>query len=334
MNDNAFLSDILANPSDETLRLVFADWLEDHGDIDRAEFIRVECQREKVPDFYPEWDRLDLRAKELFHANNERWFGPLEILVDEFETKRGFVESITLKASLFVKNAKAILALAPVRELFLLGAKSQARVLAGCPHLARIERLAFETTDSPPLDPAACRALAASPYLTNLLELNLAGCQAGTSGFKALMSSRSFPHLEVLDLYGNSVSNAIHAFLRRARFPNLKSLNLGGNDVRDACLGGLPWANSFVALEELCLYHNHLTAAGVRELGRWPTLKQLRRLNIHSNPLGDEGWKPWRILPCARSETSTWERCRGEGGGAARPGRRPANAPRRPDSSL
>jgi uncharacterized protein (TIGR02996 family) len=52
--DAAFLRDILANPADEARRLIYADWLEDHGDPDRAEFIRVECEREKVPDFYPE----------------------------------------------------------------------------------------------------------------------------------------------------------------------------------------------------------------------------------------------------------------------------------------
>lgn len=34
---------IIANPADDTPRLILADYLEDHGDSDRAEFIRVQC---------------------------------------------------------------------------------------------------------------------------------------------------------------------------------------------------------------------------------------------------------------------------------------------------
>jgi uncharacterized protein (TIGR02996 family) len=43
MNDIlTFLRAIAANPSDESCRLVFADWLEEHGD-GRAEFVRLDC---------------------------------------------------------------------------------------------------------------------------------------------------------------------------------------------------------------------------------------------------------------------------------------------------
>ena len=41
------LAEIAANPEDDTLRLAFADWLDEHGDAadrDRAEFIRVQCE--------------------------------------------------------------------------------------------------------------------------------------------------------------------------------------------------------------------------------------------------------------------------------------------------
>src|SRR5262249_2329375 len=36
----AFLRDIRESAEDDTPRLVYADWLEEHGDADRAEFIR------------------------------------------------------------------------------------------------------------------------------------------------------------------------------------------------------------------------------------------------------------------------------------------------------
>lgn len=36
---------VCANPDDSGARLVYADWLEDHGQPERAEFIRLQCRR-------------------------------------------------------------------------------------------------------------------------------------------------------------------------------------------------------------------------------------------------------------------------------------------------
>ena len=41
---DAALADIIANPDSDTPRLMYADWLEEHGDPDRAAFIRVQCE--------------------------------------------------------------------------------------------------------------------------------------------------------------------------------------------------------------------------------------------------------------------------------------------------
>src|SRR5215468_4094431 len=42
----ALWSAILANPLDDTPRLVYADWLQEHGEEERAEFIRVQIELE------------------------------------------------------------------------------------------------------------------------------------------------------------------------------------------------------------------------------------------------------------------------------------------------
>ena len=42
----AFLADILANPHEDAVRLIYADWLEEQGDpasMDRSSFIRRRC---------------------------------------------------------------------------------------------------------------------------------------------------------------------------------------------------------------------------------------------------------------------------------------------------
>lgn len=40
----SFLQAIIANPADDAPRLIYADWLEEHGNSNRAEFIRIQCE--------------------------------------------------------------------------------------------------------------------------------------------------------------------------------------------------------------------------------------------------------------------------------------------------
>src|SRR4051794_13840407 len=48
-NEDAFVHSILDNPDDDTSRLVFADWLEEHGRAAHAELIRVQCELARLP---------------------------------------------------------------------------------------------------------------------------------------------------------------------------------------------------------------------------------------------------------------------------------------------
>ena len=43
-NGDALLLAILANPDDEVLRLIYADWLEESGEVDRASLIRTQLE--------------------------------------------------------------------------------------------------------------------------------------------------------------------------------------------------------------------------------------------------------------------------------------------------
>lgn len=44
----AHIAGIIQNPADDLPRLVLADWLDEHGQHDRAEFIRVQCEIERL----------------------------------------------------------------------------------------------------------------------------------------------------------------------------------------------------------------------------------------------------------------------------------------------
>src|SRR5688572_9572629 len=71
---------IIADPDEDTPRLALADWLEEHGDKHdraRAEFIRLQVEAARLP----EWDKaratLEKEAAALSDAHHLKWLGPL-----------------------------------------------------------------------------------------------------------------------------------------------------------------------------------------------------------------------------------------------------------------
>lgn len=138
---DALLATILAHPDDDLPRLVFADFLEESGDAERAEFIRVQCELARMEPclltsvdegFGPApcrcgWHGLDRRQRELTAADigRGRLIGRLPGgLVpklpgyrspDRYATaRRGFVEAVQIPWAWWLAHADAILAAQPV----------------------------------------------------------------------------------------------------------------------------------------------------------------------------------------------------------------------------
>ena len=74
---DGFLRAIAADPADDTVRLAFADWLDEHGDPDRAEFIRVQIQLGNANRKSPRHAKLAARERKLLDAHQAEWLGPL-----------------------------------------------------------------------------------------------------------------------------------------------------------------------------------------------------------------------------------------------------------------
>src|SRR5262245_38314959 len=72
-----FFRDILTNPDDDTPRLVYADWLDDHGESDRAEFIRLQCAAAQASKNSKHRSELEDRAGKLLRKHQQKWAGPL-----------------------------------------------------------------------------------------------------------------------------------------------------------------------------------------------------------------------------------------------------------------
>jgi uncharacterized protein (TIGR02996 family) len=99
----AFLAAIKAAPADDVPRLVFADWLDEHDEPERAEFIRVQCELEqnKFAWHLPDAARLLKREAELLKTNRNNWLGPKHHQIPalsrcELPFVRGFIERLYL----------------------------------------------------------------------------------------------------------------------------------------------------------------------------------------------------------------------------------------------
>lgn len=143
----AFVRAICAEPACDTARLVYADWLDEHGELERAEFVRVQVELARLPDPCPRCECANLRTaaiqtrgaeqrelcalhareRELLQPNWALWmpevpgprgcgnrdcFPKTGFAAGGSHTvmtfRRGFVEEITCTAADFLKHADAL----------------------------------------------------------------------------------------------------------------------------------------------------------------------------------------------------------------------------------
>src|SRR3954463_15181880 len=82
--DAALLAEIVANPDDDLPRRVYADWLDENGDDDRAEFIRGQVRLAGMELWDEGYTSLDVRCRQLERTHPE-WLGPLHPFVKRSE---------------------------------------------------------------------------------------------------------------------------------------------------------------------------------------------------------------------------------------------------------
>src|SRR5262245_56576550 len=105
MDDDAFLSAILDDPESDAPRLVYADWLDERGESDRAEFVRVQCALAKIDEADDRWPELRLRERQLLGRRAREWSRPLRTFSNTFTFRRGFADRATLNANGFLNRA-------------------------------------------------------------------------------------------------------------------------------------------------------------------------------------------------------------------------------------
>src|SRR6516162_10243136 len=96
-----FLDAIKAEPDDDTPRLIYADWLDDHGQPERAEFIRLQIESARLPEGDPRAAEFDVRAEEILAEHEIEWLGEWSERLVRWSFRRGFLDAITIEAESF-----------------------------------------------------------------------------------------------------------------------------------------------------------------------------------------------------------------------------------------
>jgi len=88
------LRTVIESPDDDAPRLVFADWVEEHGEHERAEFIRFQCRLESLDDNPEETERLRERERELLDEFAWAWAEEFGTELRQWSYRRGLIERV------------------------------------------------------------------------------------------------------------------------------------------------------------------------------------------------------------------------------------------------
>lgn len=293
IENTAFLNGIIETPDDDTVRLVYADWLEENGERERAAFIRLQIKSERAESVTDNPARE--QARRMLDQYGEEWAAEVGFRspsVSSVKFRRGFIETIRARAADFVRHGASWFHRAPVRGLHLTDVAGRSQRLGACRHLKRITDLQL---CDPSLGTRDLRELVTSQNL-RLRSLQIRGssredvwrrqaCQVGTDGLAGLTEAPFLAQLERLRICTRVGvgGRGLRALAESKNVSSLRSLELSGGNVADA--GALVLANStrLSGLESLTLESNNLSDTGMLALLNSPGLRRLVDVDLSYN---------------------------------------------------
>lgn len=232
-DEAALLAAILANPDEDTPRLMFADWLDENGHPERAEFVRVQIEVTRLPEAERPtayYRGLLTRFRQLVAAHAEAWTRALGVPRTRALFRRGFVEEITFAPDEVPTGANRALFREPLRVVKVArGPRDSGPAVPGVPVLRKLAswpgRGRFHTLLLSGLNiPAnAVEPFLAAPPVADLRVLDVDGCEFPGEAVVALAESTNLAALERLNL------GSVHLSVEQAFAlctPHLKNLGM------------------------------------------------------------------------------------------------------------
>jgi uncharacterized protein (TIGR02996 family) len=288
------LAAITSEPDDDTPRLVYADWLQENGESDRAEYIRIRCRLAHLKAGTPEAKRLQGRSVKL----SDTLFSHLSRLPLRLYYHRGFISSVTAGLVDFRDHIAKLGDDAPAFEWayypderdeeefygdndadagFRREIKAMGEI-AKLPALRRCVSLELSTLGVYPGE-----KLLASPHFVNVRRVNVPGSEAGPALHK--LAGRTFKNLRWLNASGSNSARGVaklREFTGSSHLKNLEYLDFSSNRVYGDDLWNLTEGCKLAKLRYLSLAHDEFQDFDVSYLLCWwpvaheiPALKEL-----------------------------------------------------------
>jgi len=288
---SSFHRAILDAPNDDLPRLVFADYLEETGEADRAEFIRIQCELAAGCENAEHKKALETRQVELLGKYSEAWRVPIR---GHQTFRRGFVDTMWTSANVLLASEPEVIADSTVRTLRITNADLRIDDLAEYRGFEHIEHL--DLTNNNLSGDYRLRAILGNPHLGKLKGLNLHNNRIWADDVLRLARSPLAKQLTHLDLSGNGIGNeGVEHLANVDNFSNLESLILRSDGLPEyECIGGsdTPLRRLVEELDNLA----RLDVAGhqIGEVGfiflMYATFKSaIMHLDVSSNHLGGSG---------------------------------------------
>jgi uncharacterized protein (TIGR02996 family) len=271
-----FLDAILASPDDDTHRLVYADWLDDNGDPERAEFIRAQCALERLNSADPAWIEHRIREYQLGVAHQKDWQAeaPKWTHKRDLHFGRGFPARISCGGKEWARYGANLATRTVIDDVFLSGDVDETTLaaLAASPHLGRLCNFGAQNSL-----PRILRELL--PRMSGLRDLFLPTPwdhpRHVTDEVLSLLRLPNLPALQSLELRAKPG----HALAPALDRPGLRDLRLLVEDLPPAELAEVLDAPFVPGLRRLWL-DEELSAEGCRLLAATPSLAGLKSLRI------------------------------------------------------
>lgn len=233
MSREALWQAIVENPEDRTVRLIYADWLEEHSDdpedLIRAELIRAQIKVEGHPPRSRKVSAPRRRARAILKEWGKSWSRGLGPVARSPEFRAGFIEHVQTSATTFARKGEELLDRFPtITSVYFHRASNELDELLSSNLLPRLRRVDISNMCSC----GHCGInreivdLVRSPQMESITHLNLSGNRITLETVEVLAQSPHLGKLRWLDLHNNPLVplGSIRAMLRLFRASWLDSL--------------------------------------------------------------------------------------------------------------
>jgi len=307
---SAFHQAILADVDNDQPRLVYADWLEEHGDPLGA-FIRIQCEMAQLYPFDPRFEELTIREQQMLKSYGREWSGGPDI--NEGVNRpgnergglqlgaftRGFIETLRAAPGRFIEQGEQLWDTAPVLHQLEFTRGAATDHLFESPLFQRVQVLTLPRllpfSDRIQTDFVTLEDLAGVQAPLPLTTLRLEAVPLAQYVLSQLLNNPALSKLHTIQLSGCSggrfLAEAIAGNRPRRQFREIAAPFVcdGEAGSSEEFVAQLCGAAQTSTLQRLNLASNFITPKALQHLTQRTQVTPLESLNISHNETGNHG---------------------------------------------